>query len=313
MSIEKVGLDNIFSKRVRLLRKRLGMTQAQLAADLKINRSYLSQIENGLEPSPRLKERIEILEKIGIPKFDIRPDSEGGSLAPRLAAWRKRMALGSAEAAHALRIAKSRYEEYEAGREPTRFFAEKFRVLESESRTVVDELLGEKRSHRAAGSARAAAIAEEPGAFSPDERQVLEDLGADAVQLHWIPLISWSQAERSLEVDFSDVMNWEQRVATSVKDPNAIAVQIRGDSMEPKISEGDTVTLLCSVKAQNGDIVVARQKNGGVICKLFHLRGRAGRTFVLTCFNPAYPAMEHEEDDFFWIYPVHSVHKTLRG
>lgn len=304
MSTKKVRAHNIFSARILALRRKLGFTQTELADELKINRSYLSQIENGLEPSSRLKERVEILEKIGVvSRSEGGPEGGGALLGPRLIAWRKRLSLESAEAARVLRIARGRYEEYEAGREPNRFFTEKFNALESQSRTVIDQLLGD------ADLGRVQRAAEE---LSPDERQAMEDLGADALQLHWIPLISWAHAGRSLEGDFSDVVNWEQRVPTPVKDPHAIAVQIRGDSMEPRISEGDTVILMCSVRAQTGDIVVARLKNGGVICKLFHLRGRTGRKFVLTSYNPAYPPTEHEEDDFFWIYPVHSVIKPMR-
>jgi phage repressor protein C with HTH and peptisase S24 domain/DNA-binding XRE family transcriptional regulator len=303
MSNKKIEGYNNFSERLRALRQKLEMTQTELAAELKINRSYLSQIENGLQPSTRLQERVEILEKIGVIRPEAETSREDGPVAPRLAAWRKRMFLDSAEAARALRIARSRYEEYEAGREPNRFFTEKFNALESQSRTVIERLLCE------GDSGEVARVAEE---LSPDDRQAMDDLGADALQLHWIPLISWAHAGRSLDGDFSDVVNWEQRVPTPVKDPNAIAVQIRGDSMEPKISEGDTVILLCSVRAQTGDVVVARLKNGGVICKIFHLRGRTGRKFVLTSYNPAYPPTEHEEEDFYWIYPVHSVNKPMR-
>ncbi len=216
MSTKKVRAHNIFSARILALRRKLGFTQTELADELKINRSYLSQIENGLEPSSRLKERVEILEKIGVvSRSEGGPEGGGALLGPRLIAWRKRLSLESAEAARVLRIARGRYEEYEAGREPNRFFTEKFNALESQSRTVIDQLLGD------ADLGRVQRAAEE---LSPDERQAMEDLGADALQLHWIPLISWAHAGRSLEGDFSE----RRELGAARPDPRKGSARHRG-------------------------------------------------------------------------------------
>ncbi len=50
--------------RVRKLRGDL--SQAAFAKRLLISRDYLSQIENGREPSPRLVQQIELLERVGL-------------------------------------------------------------------------------------------------------------------------------------------------------------------------------------------------------------------------------------------------------
>lgn len=53
--------------RVKALRDRHGLTQAELAKRLFISRDYISQIENGREPSAGLKQQVELLERVGIP------------------------------------------------------------------------------------------------------------------------------------------------------------------------------------------------------------------------------------------------------
>lgn len=56
--------------RVKRLRKGAGLTQAQFADRLLLSRDYISQIENGREPGPRLVQQIEMLEKVGLPSDD---------------------------------------------------------------------------------------------------------------------------------------------------------------------------------------------------------------------------------------------------
>jgi transcriptional regulator with XRE-family HTH domain len=53
-----------FVERLKLLRKRRGLTQAEFAKVIHLDRSYLSQLERGRRPiQPWLMERIEVLEK----------------------------------------------------------------------------------------------------------------------------------------------------------------------------------------------------------------------------------------------------------
>lgn len=314
------------AEQVRNLRKRLGLTQQQFADALQINRSYVSELEHGIRPSKHLLERIEALERDPVGKVGA-PHSTGYSLVDlpgRLKAWRKRLHLSPADASRVLRISENRYKDYEEGSrsQPNLFLAEKFSILEHESSAFISELLHDAEGLTASPTSRVAYSSEPPSSFARVREEALppegyeyrphpQDLSGETTELRWIPLLSWADAVRSLEQDFGDVASWERRVPTCVKDPHAVAIEIRGDSMEPKISEGDIATVLCSLKPQSGDMVIARLRDGSLLCKLFHIQ-REGRLIVLTSYNPAYPPAEHTEEEFHWIYPVHSVSKMFR-
>ena len=94
-------------------------------------------------------------------------------------------------------------------------------------------------------------------------------------------------------------------------DERAFGVRLRGDSMEPKYSEGDIAILLPSTAATNGEIVVANIKNQGVLCKIMHVQ--LDKNLVkLSSYNPAYPPTEYHRDEFHWIFPVAAIVKQLR-
>lgn len=61
---------SIFSDKVRNLRKSYGLSQERFANRLGISRDYLSQLENGREPSRALKTLIETFERSGIGDAD---------------------------------------------------------------------------------------------------------------------------------------------------------------------------------------------------------------------------------------------------
>ena len=125
-----------------------------------------------------------------------------------------------------------------------------------------------------------------------------------------VRVISWAQAGEA--IDYEDIVDYDDLVETTITDPKAFAIRIKGDSMSPRIEEGDVVVVMPSERPISGDTVIARLKDDGVICKLFHLTGKNGRTFRLTSYNLAYPQMEREEKDFHWIYPVGEQKRFLR-
>lgn len=128
--------------------------------------------------------------------------------------------------------------------------------------------------------------------------------------LRYIPVISWAQA--GISVDFEELpKDWQDRIPTNVKDPKAVAVEIRGDSMEPYFRAGDRVILLPSQDPQNGDIVVAKFKDDGIALKLYHDK-QDGRIVNLASYNTLYPPQDYDRDAFEWIYPCDSLVKKLR-
>ena len=125
-----------------------------------------------------------------------------------------------------------------------------------------------------------------------------------------VPILSWAQAGQAL--DFEQIpSDWDEVVPSDVADERAFGVRLRGDSMEPKFSEGDIAILLPSTAPTNGETVVANIKNQGILCKIMHVQ--LDKNLVkLSSYNPAYPPTEYHRDEFHWIFPVSAIIKQLR-
>ena len=126
-----------------------------------------------------------------------------------------------------------------------------------------------------------------------------------------IPLISWAQA--GVATEFEEIPeDWQERVALPVSDPRAFAIQLRGDSMEPRFQDGDIAVLLPGTAARNGDLVVANIKEEGFAFKILNLVGGDPEHIRLTSYNSVYSPMDYPRTKFHWIYPVDSVTKRIR-
>ena len=84
--------------------------------------------------------------------------------------------------------------------------------------------------------------------------------------------------------------------------PDSFALQIDGDSMAPKINDGDIVILSPSVPAVQGQIAVASVANQiGVTCKLIRT---AGQSVHLIPVNERYPTKVIDNRDLRWALAV---------
>lgn len=71
-------------------------------------------------------------------------------------------------------------------------------------------------------------------------------------------------------------------------------LRIKGDSMEPRISEGDTVIVRQQNDAESGDVVIAIVNGNDAVCK--RLKKYAGGIMLLSN-NPKYEPMVFSEED----------------
>jgi repressor LexA len=196
--------------------------------------------------------------------------------AQRLHFWRVSQGLTQAQAASLLEIDRGYLSQVEHGRSPGTALRTRFHLLE-----------------------RSASIKRGDG-----------HIIGGAYGLRNIPILSWAQA--GLAIDFEEMpTDWKDVVPSDVTDEHAFGVRLRGDSMEPKFSDGDIAILLPSTPATNGEVVVANIKNEGPVCKLMHVQ-LDKKVVKLSSYNPAYPPMEYHRDDFHWIFPVSAVIKQLR-
>ncbi len=196
------------------------------------------------------------------------------SFAERLRFWRVSQNFTQAEAAQRLDIDRSYLSQVERGRAPGHALRTRF-------------LLAEKASSR-----------NNPGNTVP------------AFGLRNLPVLSWAQAGQA--TDFEEMpRDWNEMVPGDVADDRAFGVRLRGDSMEPRFSDGDIAILLPSLAPTNGEIVVANLRDEGILCKIMHVQ-LDKNLITLSSYNPAYPPLERHRDQFHWIFPVSSVIKQLR-
>lgn len=91
-------------------------------------------------------------------------------------------------------------------------------------------------------------------------------------------------------------------VRSGSRDPRAFAVTVEGDSMEPKVFQGDRVICEPSRHPINGKPVVAKYDNEDVQLRIYHKLPNG--KIRLAPLNSVYPTIEYELDEFHWIYPV---------
>lgn len=83
-----------------------------------------------------------------------------------------------------------------------------------------------------------------------------------------------------------EVIDWEEIPEDMAKTGEYFGLRIKGDSMTPRIVEGDVVIVRQQPDAESGDIVIVRINGDTATCKRLakHAHG-----ISLISFNPAYP------------------------
>jgi phage repressor protein C with HTH and peptisase S24 domain len=122
----------------------------------------------------------------------------------------------------------------------------------------------------------------------------------------YVPLLSWAQAGALNAGHLDEAYDYKGVISIDVKDTRAFAVEIRGNSMEPRIAEGDRAIVTPGREPRAGDTVIARTVTGDVMCKLFQSKDD-GRVVVLSSWNPAFPPVELRREEIAWIYPVRQI------
>lgn len=196
------------------------------------------------------------------------------NFSERLRFWRVSQNFTQAEAATQLNIDRSYLSQVECGRPPGNALLTRFLLVEKSS------------SLKISGN------------------------GASVYGLRNLPVLSWVQAGTVIDGD-EIPHDGDEAVPSDVSDQRAFGVRLRGDSMEPRFSDGDIAILLPSIMATNGEIVMANLKNHGILCKIMHVQPDK-HLIKLSSYNPAYPSMEYSREEFHWIFPVASVLKQLR-
>jgi SOS-response transcriptional repressor LexA len=158
-----------------------------------------------------------------------------------------------------------------------------------------------------------------PGPLSPKLARKVADLCRNTglqctgvrSKIRAVPVRSWAQAGAG--VDYEELaLDWQKQVATDCPDDQAFAVEIQGDSMEPKFFQGDIAILMPTHQARNGSLVVARLDHEGVVFKVFTARNQSPiRTYSFTSYNPVFQPIDVPESNVVWNFPVYQIIRQI--
>jgi transcriptional regulator with XRE-family HTH domain len=281
-------MSNI-GQRVRALREKLGVTQAELAQRINFVRNYISLVENGRqEPSRKFVQAIDLIEKAPTPYFEQTAVAREEPLAatPRglIKARRKQLGLSLDDLAKKAGCQKSTLRNVEEGH--TRATEKLLRELAKHLDVPLDELTRGSDYPHSKGM----------GYTDGAEPNVTTGPGVTARML---PLLSWAQAGTTEAWD--DIYEHEGIVGYNVRDPKAVAIQIRGDSMEPVFPAGTIAIVYPTWEAKSGDLVIARLNDGTVMFKRLHVDGDK---YTFISLNTIYPPRTVDRSEVEKLLPV---------
>ncbi len=120
-----------------------------------------------------------------------------------------------------------------------------------------------------------------------------------------IPLIGLAQAGSAGFFDdggYPAGGAWDEVSPPEVGDPNAYALEISGESMEPVYRDGDMVVVSPNAPIRRGDRVVTRTLAGEVMAK--QLVRRSARRVELRSLNPAHPDRSFDLAEVAWVHRI---------
>lgn len=120
-----------------------------------------------------------------------------------------------------------------------------------------------------------------------------------------IPLIGLAQAGSEGFFDDGGYPvggGWDEISVPDVPDPNAYALEISGDSMEPVFRDGDVVIVSPAAPVRRGDRVVVRTRKGEVMAK--ELLRQSARRVELASLNPLHPGFSFALEELAFMHRI---------
>lgn len=125
--------------------------------------------------------------------------------------------------------------------------------------------------------------------------------GAERLQVT-VPVIGLAKAGKGGFFDDSGFPvggAFEEIAAPGVKDQNAYALEITGDSMLPVYRQGDVIVVSPNSPVRKGDRVVVKTRRGEVMAKV--LQRQSAKQIELASFNPDHELKVLPVEDVQWI------------
>jgi len=342
-----------FPTRFTKLRSRLGMPQKELARWLGVSTNQVSQLEHGrLVPSAPLFHLFEKLEgeatqhrlvmhepvtpeptplAVGLPpealavldqlhsqetppqvKQPVANDlsSSPATLAQRVKAIRDQLGVTRTQFAAMMGVCRQYVTKIENGSrasKPIIKLVEKFEAeLHDKQQTSTDEI----------ESPPLPPILTAPPPPAPENLPLLQPMAPGVTlispRLAALPLISMRDA-LLLSSPLHSARYAREHFAIGVTDPEAFAVRINGDSMQPLHVDGEIAIVYPQSQPRTGDRVIVRVHDdiGGAVLFRIYTSTDHGRGVLLTSPNPVAPPLNLNRDEILWICPVASTVRHL--
>ncbi|MDI1313759.1 LexA family transcriptional regulator [Prosthecobacter sp.] len=160
-----------------------------------------------------------------------------------------------------------------------------------------------------------------PTAPQPAPAPVVAETPAPSIPTapaHWPPRIAplpvlTISAARDLTAPAQAVFAATEHFPFSVSDPDAFALRLTGDAMQPQHHEGELAILYPNSVPHTGNRVIARLSNslGGDVLFRVYSTADHGHSIVLSSLNPLYPPVTLSPEEIVWIYPVASTVRQM--
>lgn len=108
-----------------------------------------------------------------------------------------------------------------------------------------------------------------------------------------IPVLGHVAAGIPIEA-ITDILDYEEITEELARTGEFFGLKIKGDSMEPRIKEGDVVIVRQQPEVESGQIAIVRVNGDDATCKKY-MKHEAGVSLV--SFNPSYPPMFYTADE----------------
>lgn len=126
--------------------------------------------------------------------------------------------------------------------------------------------------------------------------------GSGSFGARLIPLIGFARAGSGGFFDdggFPVGAGWEQVAFPQLRDENAYALEVSGDSMAPVYRDGDIIIVSPAAGIRRGDRVVVKTTDGEILAKM--LARQTARTLELVSFNPAHEDRTLNTSEVEWM------------
>lgn len=123
-----------------------------------------------------------------------------------------------------------------------------------------------------------------------------------------IPVLGYVAAGVPISA-IEDVLDWEEIAPDVSLHGEFFGLKIKGDSMAPRIVEGDVVIVRCQNDAESGDVVIAQVNGDSATCKRL---SKYAAGISLISFNPMYPPMNYTNEEIEKL-PVTIIGKVIEN